>query len=129
MIKIILSILILISHINADIIYLTIIKEGNTLEIEHIITDNNGENRRYPGTEVRMKPVPKDKIREISIGDFWKENGKTVYQYKHFQILNKHEIKKAFIAEENNMKIIINEKNYMQVFRFKTIPNKEIKRR
>lgn len=78
--KIILSISILISQINADIAYLTIIKEGNNLEIEHIITDNNGKNRRYPGTEVRMNPVPKDKIREISIGDFWNENGKTVLE-------------------------------------------------
>ena len=123
MYQIILGFMILIVHGNADIIYMTIKKEGKSINVEHIeMNDKETFIKVESGHMLQHKN--KNDILSLPIANFWLTKNDIIYKYKKFTILNRKDIKKPFTKTDNNIRIMIKEKNYMEKFKILAKPDR-----
>lgn len=122
--KILISMIILMSFVNADIIYLTVMKKGKSIDTKHIEMDDSEKYTKHEGFS--LQPVKgKNKITTIHISNFWDIKERRIYKYKTFKVLNRSDIKKDFMIIDNELKIMINENEYIETFKIEVKPDRD----
>lgn len=121
--KIMIGILFL-SHMSyGDILYITIMKDGNKVEV-HRIEKNDAETIKKSESTSWTTLQTNRKIINTIIGGFWLTKNDIIYKYNHFEVLNDSEIKNDYIVSGNKIKIFTKDNELIERFKIRAKPDR-----